>query len=231
MTFNDKLAREIANKDIDLLTRSEIDYGSSWCKRGGVDSFFMLARKWDRIEKQVEGCAYNILEACRTDLRPEGILDDIGDLRRYLFLVETKIRNEVVSTPFKEQAGVVSEEDGELFARLAEHCKTKHTDTDGPTMESGFEDPGPNYVNQDYDLKTYEVTIKKAVYKLAYKYLAMDKSGNWFNYSKLPTSGYEGWVISIDCKFEFVCKYLPPNTNWKNSLISLSQHNLPLIIE
>ena len=49
----------------------------------------MLARKWDRIEKQVEGYRYDIFDAMANDKRPEGLLDDIRDLRRYLFLVDS----------------------------------------------------------------------------------------------------------------------------------------------
>lgn len=81
--INDMDAQELMVKDK--------DYGSSWKKRGGVDSFMMLARKWDRIEHQVKSKGYNILKACEEDTRKEGILDDVRDLRRYLLLVEHEI--------------------------------------------------------------------------------------------------------------------------------------------
>ena len=55
----------------------------------------MLARKWDRLENQIRKHNYEIFEAIYADPSPEGILDDIGDLRRYLFLVEAEIRNEL----------------------------------------------------------------------------------------------------------------------------------------
>jgi hypothetical protein len=51
----------------------------------------MLARKWDRIEQQVESQNYDVFEAYAKDSREEGILDDIQDLRRYLLLVEEHI--------------------------------------------------------------------------------------------------------------------------------------------
>ena len=38
---------------------------------------------------------YDIFEAVLADPSPEGLLDDIGDLRRYLFLVEAEMRNEI----------------------------------------------------------------------------------------------------------------------------------------
>ena len=43
------------------------------------------------IEKQVKECNYDIFNAVHIDRREEGILDDIGDLRRYLALVEAEV--------------------------------------------------------------------------------------------------------------------------------------------
>ena len=71
---------------------SEQSYGDSWRKRGGVGAFMMLARKWDRLEKQVEEHGYDIFKAIETDTRPEGIIDDIRDLRRYLLLVDAHMQ-------------------------------------------------------------------------------------------------------------------------------------------
>ena len=48
----------------------------------------MLARKWDRIENQVKEHGWNVFLAMQRDKRPEGLADDIKDLRRYLLLVE-----------------------------------------------------------------------------------------------------------------------------------------------
>ena len=83
----------IADEDCAGLTRAEESYGDSWKQRGGVGAFMMLARKWDRIEKQVLGHHYDIFAAMDEDRRPEGLVDDISDLRRYLFLVEAEMRN------------------------------------------------------------------------------------------------------------------------------------------
>ena len=52
----------------------------------------MLARKWDRIEKQTSDYTYDIFLALEEDKRPEGLIDDIKDLRRYLLLVEAHMR-------------------------------------------------------------------------------------------------------------------------------------------
>lgn len=78
----------IAMADVTQLREKEIEYNGSWKARGGIGAFMMLARKWDRIEAQVESQGYDIFKAIYSDARKEGILDDIGDLRRYLMLVE-----------------------------------------------------------------------------------------------------------------------------------------------
>ena len=90
-----KEVMEIATYDAEALATAEKSYGNSWEKRGGVGAFMMLARKWDPIENQTRKFGYDIFEAIFADPSPEGILDDIGDLRRYLFLVEARMRNEL----------------------------------------------------------------------------------------------------------------------------------------
>jgi len=82
----------LANEDVEGLHISEQSYGNSWKQRGGVGAFMMLARKWDRLEKQVIEYNYDVFLAAKDDMREEGILDDIRDLRRYLFLVEAEVR-------------------------------------------------------------------------------------------------------------------------------------------
>jgi len=86
---------DVAESDIEGLHTAEKSYGDSWKKRGGVGAFMMLARKWDRLEKQVNECGFDIFAAILTDSRPEGVLDDIRDLRRYLLLVEAEYVTEM----------------------------------------------------------------------------------------------------------------------------------------
>ena len=86
---------EIASNDAEALVNSQKSYGDSWKKRGGVGAFMMLARKWDRLETQVKDFNYDIFDAIYENPSSEGIMDDIGDLRRYLFLVEAEIRREI----------------------------------------------------------------------------------------------------------------------------------------
>ena len=82
----------ISAEDWTSLDKAEQDYGDSWRKRGGVGAYMMLARKWDRIENQVVEKGLDIFKSIEQDIRPEGILDDIKDLRRYLLLVEAHMR-------------------------------------------------------------------------------------------------------------------------------------------
>ena len=82
----------LAKSDTSALHEAEQSYGNSWKKRGGVGAYMMLARKWDRLEQQVQGIHWDVFKAIATDTREEGVLDDIGDLRRYLFLVEAEMR-------------------------------------------------------------------------------------------------------------------------------------------
>lgn len=91
ITYRDYL-EPIALEDARILLCKDAEYGSSWKKRGGVGAFMMLARKWDRIEKQVDGWGHDLVKALERDTRDEGLGDDIGDLRRYLLLVLCELR-------------------------------------------------------------------------------------------------------------------------------------------
>lgn len=104
---------EIAEEDAAGLKQAQHHYGNSWKSRGGVGAFMMLARKWDRLENRVSETllhpmsdhstveeaapavrcsAWDIFGHIAADPRPEGIIDDVRDLRRYLMLVEAEMR-------------------------------------------------------------------------------------------------------------------------------------------
>lgn len=85
--------RFIAQKDLTQLMTAEKSYGNSWRRRGGTGAFMMLARKFDRIEQQSKSVNWDIFEACDKYTGEDGLLDDIGDLRRYLLLVEHFVRH------------------------------------------------------------------------------------------------------------------------------------------
>lgn len=82
----------IAKTDVDQLLRKEAEYGGSWKKRGGIGAMMMASRKWDRLEQAVQKHGWDIFAAAAADMRKEGLLDDIGDLRCYLMLIENEIR-------------------------------------------------------------------------------------------------------------------------------------------
>lgn len=110
MSYIDRIDK-ISMDDVLILRVKDKEYGGSWLKRGGIGAFMMLARKWDRLETAMTGrfaptvdsgdggrlpgpeiSEYDIIQRSVLDPREEGILDDIGDLRRYLLLVEAEIR-------------------------------------------------------------------------------------------------------------------------------------------
>lgn len=96
MSEDYELIQRLANRDVETLKKKGQTYGSSWSKRGGVGSFMMLARKWDRIENIVEkNHNYNIFSA--GIINDGEILDDIRDLRAYLLLVEAHITGRSVT--------------------------------------------------------------------------------------------------------------------------------------
>lgn len=87
--------RQIALNDVKVLAEKGKKYGDSWKKRGGIGAFMMLARKMDRMELAAADEGYDIFQAIEMDgWQEDGLLDDIADLRRYLFLVETHMRIE-----------------------------------------------------------------------------------------------------------------------------------------
>lgn len=62
------------------------DYGGSWCRRGGTGAFHMIARKYDRIDQQLKH--HGGEEKAFAAVNTEQLTDTIGDLRRYMILVE-----------------------------------------------------------------------------------------------------------------------------------------------
>ena len=89
----------VAIQDVAQLKEKDKSYGGSWKKRGGVGAYMMAARKIDRIEVQLSRVPFNaahppqydIFAHLASDSRPDGILDDIRDLRRYLLLIEAEM--------------------------------------------------------------------------------------------------------------------------------------------
>lgn len=76
-----------ATEDCEQLRAKNAAYGGSWCARGGTGAFHALARKGDRIVEQLR--IYGTFQNARVGDKTESIDDTLGDLRRYLILVES----------------------------------------------------------------------------------------------------------------------------------------------
>jgi hypothetical protein len=93
MSLKEQLEAIVA-ADVEQLVRKDAEYGSSWKSRGGTGAFHQaLGRKWDRIENQCQKFGYDLFAAIRADTRAEGLLDDLGDLRRYCMLIEAEVKS------------------------------------------------------------------------------------------------------------------------------------------
>jgi len=125
----------IAVNDIEVLNEKGKVYGDSWKKRGGVGAFMMLARKWDRIENQMQASGDDIFK-CDVHEK-DGLLDDIQDLRRYLMLVE-------------EELLFLNERAGKDPIRFKSQYDNLGLGVVGPGITpTAAEQPGRRYVNQD----------------------------------------------------------------------------------
>ncbi len=73
--------------DCEQIRAKDKEYGGSWHRRGGTGAFHALARKGDRLLEQLD--IHTTITAAKQDKNSsEAILDTLGDLRRYLILVE-----------------------------------------------------------------------------------------------------------------------------------------------
>ena len=79
----------ITKKLVEFVNDKDIQYGSSWRKRGGAGAFMVIARKWDRIEQacEKETATYDIFNVFKEEDRRETILDDCLDLVGYLLIL------------------------------------------------------------------------------------------------------------------------------------------------
>lgn len=98
-TVQEKLIRILGNDDANTLTEKDKSYGSSWRKRGGTGAHMMLARKWDRLEEICKQHNYDIFAAIEATKNSgdSSILEQIRDLRRYLFLVDAFMMHQTIN--------------------------------------------------------------------------------------------------------------------------------------
>jgi hypothetical protein len=76
---------ELATKIIETVKAKDAHYGSSWKRRGGPGAFFVMCRKWDRIETLAKQEGFDIFKALAENTGD--IRDDIEDLVGYLLLI------------------------------------------------------------------------------------------------------------------------------------------------
>lgn len=84
--------KDIASEDANGLIKAHESYGDSWKKRGGAGAYFVMIRKFDRLDNVMPKFGWDIFKAILEDKRGEGVLDDIRDARRYLLLIEAEAR-------------------------------------------------------------------------------------------------------------------------------------------
>ena len=130
---------QLVSGDIAGLVAAEKGYGDSWKRRGGSGAFFVLARKWDRIENQVKQCGWDIFESVARFPGKEGVLDDIRDLRRYLLLVEREFLPTGTEQPSAGYCACFQ------MSKQDQECCPVH----GIKAETGTEPLGKGYVDQD----------------------------------------------------------------------------------
>ena len=154
MSENYDLLRMIASADVTILEDKGKSYGSSWRKRGGVGAFMMLARKWDRIENQMEAAGYDIFGPVKKEMSAsttDGLLDDIRDLRRYLLLVEGHVMNGLSAKTGALQGSPRFTVSCDSTTVMQGHPRSLDPEElVRQVVEEG--EPGPGYVNQDPDI-------------------------------------------------------------------------------
>ncbi len=85
--------KTIHEEDRLVLTTKRHKYGDSWKRRGGTGAFHVGIRMADRLDAIAAQFGYDIFAAMDADVPDqEGMLNAIGDLRRYLLLWEGEHR-------------------------------------------------------------------------------------------------------------------------------------------
>ncbi len=135
-----KLLKKIADSDVAGLIKAEESYGDSWKCRGGVGAFMMLARKWDRLENQVKKEGYDVFKAAFHDTRPEGIIDDIRDLRRYLMLVEAEVTAEIEGEKIAVDEAVADKAEDRALEKAQQDLMRKGQNALGMEKPFGFDE-------------------------------------------------------------------------------------------
>jgi hypothetical protein len=81
------LMRTRLNELVDLAIKKDSSYGSSWKRRGGPGAYLTMVRKFDRLEAQMEKCAYNVFDCSVAAEDGESIDETLKDAINYCALV------------------------------------------------------------------------------------------------------------------------------------------------
>lgn len=152
-----KNLQTVADDDVKALKKAHESYGNSCLRRGGVGLFMMFARKWDRLENQVQKVGYDIFKAYENDKRVEGVLDDVRDLRRYLCILEAELmcryHNDFVKLDTPNDVVMAVSDAGHIVmdevTTIADMGHVRIQDQPPVDDRQGVEPQGRGYVDQD----------------------------------------------------------------------------------
>jgi hypothetical protein len=113
--------KKLHEEDRLTLTAKRQKYGDSWKRRGGTGAFHVGIRMADRLDAIAQQHGYDIFAAMDADVPgQEGMLNAIGDLRRYLLLWEGEHR--LRQQPLQELIG------GSVGDRVTERMRRRDRD-------------------------------------------------------------------------------------------------------
>lgn len=91
--------KHVAEIAVKKTIAKEATYKGSWAKRGGKGAFFVMARKWDRIEEACKAQDWDIFKALQVDKALDGMFDDMIDHIGYYLLILAYMLNHIDTPP------------------------------------------------------------------------------------------------------------------------------------
>lgn len=163
---NESILMDLLDGDLAKLRKAEESYGHSWISRGLRGAYFVMVRKIDRFENQMRQVNFDLPAALRAFPGKDGILDDIRDLRQYLFLIEAEIiaqdrltmskaRGITSDAPVFDHRGVEPNGDDRWYCGMCStvfsmpHDHSPYAKHECPALVSGA--TGSGYVDQARD--------------------------------------------------------------------------------
>ena len=138
---------KMAQEDVSHLLRARTSYGESWRRREGVSAFMNLDRKWSRIENACAKTGWDLFQAVQKKALDEAergsVMADIGDLRRYLMLVEEYVTRDKISANTGNLPKKVNILDLARFGNKVEFADPRYQDADIKEYEDSEDDDMP----------------------------------------------------------------------------------------